>query len=51
MVGAEGATKTISEQLYTNLETISGLQNEPNCHFQNLDFRIFQKHNAGNGPG
>ena len=43
--------ETILEQLNTHPETISGAQNEPNGHFQNLDFRIFTKANRGNAPG
>ena len=43
--------ETILEQLNTHPETISGAQNEPNSHFQNLDFRIFTKANSGNAPG
>ena len=35
--------KTVPEQHNTHPETISELQNEPNCHFQNLDFWIFQR--------
>ena len=44
MVGTEG-------ELNTHPETIPGVQNEPNRHFQNLDFRIFGKGNRGNAPG
>ena len=43
--------ETILEQLNTHPETISGAQNEPNGHFQNLDFPFFGKGNSVDAPG
>ena len=43
--------ETFLEQLNTHPETISGAQNEPNGHFQNLDFPIFSRPHSGNADG
>ena len=43
--------ETILEQLNTHPETISGAQNEPNGHFQNLDFGIFSRTEIENAHG
>ena len=44
MVGAEGLA-------VVHPETISELLNEPNCHFQNLDFWIFSRTPLRTAPG
>ena len=43
--------KTVLEQHNTHPETILELQNEPNCHFQNLDFWIFVRPALRTAPG
>ena len=43
--------KTVLEQHNTRPETISELQNEPNSHFQNLDFWTFPRSVIRTAPG
>ena len=43
--------ETFLEQLNTHPETISGAQNEPNGHFQNLDFSFFSRTEIENAHG